>query len=163
MSYWDHQSQDNCTEALKDPFGFNSCHKLLPLLPSHSMPLRASVPLVLSISPPYGQNVLKACLTLCFYSPKCNIKKASMTKAQIPKWNEWQLKLQSASQMVRRWDGEGWFLRIYCPEFVENSRSLAGDERILDAINKYYCIPVQRRSCARSGKPVCSCEALTLH
>lgn len=85
-----------------------------------------------------------------FLLTKVQHHKASMTKVQIPKRSEWQLKLQSASQTVRHWDKEGWFLRIYSPEFVQNSRLLAGDERVLDAINKYYCIPVQRRSCVRS-------------
>lgn len=58
-------------------------------------------------------------------------------------------KLQSASKaaklMVRQRDKEGWFLGIYSPELVQNSQSLAGDEPVLDTINKYYSIPVQKK------------------
>lgn len=73
----------------------------------------------------------------------CNFSAFKLIK--LTKLHSRDALVQAARRLVRLQGKDGWFLGIDSPELLHNSHTLAGDKLVLDAINKYYSIPFQRR------------------
>lgn len=73
----------------------------------------------------------------------CNFSAFKLIK--LTKLHGRDASVQAARRLVRLQGKDGWFLGINSPELLHNSHALAGDKLVLDAINKYYSIPFQRR------------------
>lgn len=86
----------------------------------------------------------------------CNFSAFKLIK--LTKLHGRDASVQAARRLVRLQGKDGWFLGINSPELLHNSHALAGDKLVLDAINKYYSIPFQRRrgaACVLMNEPVC--------